>query len=81
VSKLLSLTLFKEKEKKLVLGGAPIDLMAFADDGALKNHLGPSMSIIGQLIPPQHIIYKNVGCCFSFPAMIYIWAKRTFLVH
>jgi hypothetical protein len=46
-----------EKEKNLLWEAGPIDLMAFADDGALKNHLGPSMSIIGQLIPPQHIIY------------------------
>jgi hypothetical protein len=51
------------KKKNLLWEAGPIDLMAFADDGALKNHLGPSMSIIGQLIPPQHIIYiqgKNV---------------------
>lgn len=56
-----------EKEKKnLFWKAGPIDLMAFADDGALKNHLRPSMSIIGQLIPPQHIIYieKGVGMLF-----------------
>jgi hypothetical protein len=56
----------EKKEKTCFLRRADRFDGAFADDGALKNHLGPSMSIIGQLIPPQHILHKSVRGCFLF---------------